>query len=132
MTAIEVERSELRGENKMRTKAVFYFTLLAFIVSVISFSSCSRLSGPSDAEVIKTIGASEFFTRGITLQPPIVVVGKGSRNKEGFWPVTVKVKFTYDIGNGQVSAPVEKTLIFYFRKVKDSAGKDTWGATLKP
>ncbi len=116
----------------MRTKAVFYFILLVFMVSVVSFSGCSRLSGPSDADVIKTIGESEFFSHGMTLQPPIVIVGKGSRNKDGAWPVTVKVKFTYDTGNGQVSAPVEKTLVFYFRKAKDSAGKDTWKAALNP
>ncbi len=116
----------------MRTKPVYYVIFLLFMTSLFSFSGCSRLSGPSDADVIKTISESDFFTRGMTLQPPIVVVGKGSRNKDGAWPVTAKVKFTYDIGNGQVSAPVEKTLVFYFRKAKDSAGKDIWKAALNP
>jgi hypothetical protein len=116
----------------MRTKTICSFAFLLFMVSVFSFSGCSKLSGPSDAEVIRAVSESEFFTHGITLQPPTVIMEKNGRNKDGSWPVTVKVKFTYDIGNGQVSAPVEKVLVFYLRKAKDSAGKDIWKAALNP
>ncbi len=116
----------------MRTKQVCYFIFLLFMMSLFSFSGCSRLSGPSDAEVIKAVSDSEFFAHDVTLQPPIVIMEKNGQKKDGSWPVTVKVKFTYAVGKGQVSAPIEKTLVFYLRKAKDSAGKDTWKAALNP
>ncbi len=115
----------------MRTKPVCYVISLLFMMSLFSFSGCSKLSGPSDAEAIKAISEIEFFTHEVTLQQPVVIVDKGSRNKDGSWPITAKVKFTYAVGKDQVSAPMEKTLIFNLSKAKDSAGKDTWKAALK-
>ncbi len=113
----------------MRTKPVYYFMFLLFMMSLFSFSGCSKLSGPSDAEAIKAISESEFFTHVATLQPPVVIMDKGSRNKDGSWPVKVKVKFTFETKQG-ASAPVENTLVFNLSKAKDSAGKDTWKAAL--
>jgi hypothetical protein len=118
-------------ENDMRTKTIYYLAFLLLMVSAFSFSGCSKLSGPSDAEAIKAISENEFFAHEVTLQPPVVVMDKGSRTKNGDWPVTVKVKFTFATKDG-VSAPVEKTLVFNLRKAKDSAGKDTWKAALNP
>ena len=115
----------------MRTKPICYFTFLLLIVSALSFSGCSKLFGPSDAEVIKAIDESGVF-KDLTMQSPIVILEKGGRNKDGAWPVKVKVKFTYAISKDQASAPIEKTLIFYMHKAKDSAGKDTWNAALNP
>ncbi len=115
----------------MRTKQVCYFIFLLFMMSLFSFSGCSRLSGPSDAEAIKAISEIEFFKNQATLQQPVVIVDKGSRNKDGSWPVSAKVKFTYAVSKDQVSPPVENTLVFNLRKAKDSAGNDTWKAALK-
>ncbi len=114
----------------MRTKSIYCFAFLILIVSLFSFSGCSRLSGPSDAEAIKAISEIDFFKHQATLQQPVVIVDKGSRNKDGSWPVKVKVKFTFETKQG-ASAPVENTLVFNLSKAKDSAGKDTWKAALK-
>ena len=116
----------------MKNKVTFYFVFLLLMVSAFSFSGCSKLFGPSDEEVIKAINESGYFTGGFggfTLQPPIVVLEKGSRDKNGFWPVKVKVKFTYFVSKEQTSAPVEKTFIFNMHKAKDSAGHSVWKAT---
>ena len=109
----------------MRTKTSFYFAFLLLIVSALSFSGCSKLFGPSDAEVIKAINESEVF-KDLTLQSPIVILEKGERNKDGAWPVKVKVIFTYEIKNKQISAPVEKTPVYNLYKAKDSTGHSVW------
>lgn len=56
----------------------------------------------------------------------IVVLEKGDRNKDGSWPVKVKVVFTYFVNKEQISAPTEKTLTLNMYKAKDSAGKTIW------
>ncbi len=114
----------------MRTKTIYYVAFLLLMASVFSLLSCSKLFGPSDADVIKAINESGAL-KDLAMQSPIVVLKKDG-NKDGSWNVIVKVKFTYDIGNGQVSAAVEKTPVFNLRKVKDSAGKDTWKAVSNP
>jgi hypothetical protein len=114
----------------MKTKKIScYFALLVLMVYAFSFSGCSRLSGPSDAEVIKAVHESEFF-KDLTLQSPPVVLERGGRNKDGSWPVKVKVVFTYEIKDKQTSAPMQKTLIFNLYKQKDNAGHDVWRAAL--
>ena len=112
----------------MRAKTISSFAFLLFMVSLFSLSGCSKLSGPSDAEVIKAINDGGFFTRGMTLQSPIVVLEKGGRDKDGAWPVKVKVIFTYKIKNNQISAPQEETQVFYMRKAQDSTGHSIWRA----
>lgn len=114
----------------MRTKKIYYFAFLLFLVSVLSLSGCSKLFGPSDAEVTKAVTESKFFTHSITLQSPIVILEKGGRNKDGSWPVKVKVIFTYNTKTG-VSTPTEETLVFYMRKAQDSTGHTTWKAELR-
>jgi len=113
----------------MRTKTIFYFAFLLLIASAFSFSGCSRLFGPSDEEAIKAINESGVF-KDLVLQSPVVILEKGGRNKDGAWPVKVKVIFTYEIKNKQMSAPMEKMLIFNMRKAKDSAGHTIWNTQL--
>lgn len=114
----------------MRIKPICSFAFLLFMVSLFSFSGCSKLSGPSDAEVIKAVSESQFLTHNVTLQPPVVIVEKAGRNKDGFWPVKVKVIFTYEIKDKQVSAPMQQTLIFNMDKQKDNEGHSVWKAAL--
>jgi hypothetical protein len=109
----------------MRTKTIFNFAILLIMVSALSFLGCSKLFGPSDAEVIKAINESGVF-KDLTLQSPIVVLEKGGRNKDGAWPVKVKVIFTYEIKNKQISAQVEKTPVYNLYKAKDSTGHSVW------
>jgi hypothetical protein len=117
----------------MKSKVKYFSVFLLVMLYTFSFSGCSKLFGPSDEEVIKAINESGYFTGGfggLTLQPPIVVLEKGSRDKNGFWPVKVKAKFTYFVSKEQTSAPVEKTFIFNMHKAKDNAGNSVWRAAL--
>jgi len=117
----------------MKNKASFYFVFLLLMVFAFNFSGCSKLFGPSDEEVIKAINASGVFMGGdggLTLQAPIVILEKGGRNKDGSWPVKVKVTFTYYINKEKISAPQEKTRIFYMHKAEDTASHTIWTATL--
>ncbi len=117
----------------MKNKVTFYFVFLLLVVSAFNFSGCSKLFGPSDEEVIKAVTESGVFKGGmggLTLQPPIKILEKGSRNKDGSWPVKVKVIFTFYVNKEQVSAPQEKTSVFNMYKSKDSAGKTVWKAVL--
>jgi hypothetical protein len=114
----------------MRNRATWYFAaLVLLIVAVFSFSGCSRLFGPSDQDVIKAVSESEVFTHGFTLQPPVVIVNKGDRDKKGEWPVTVKIKFSYETTKGHMTT-MEQTLVFKMQKSKDKAGNTLWKATL--
>jgi hypothetical protein len=117
----------------MKSKIKYISLLLLIVVYVFSFSGCSKLFGPSDEDVIKAINESGHFKGGVgglTLQSPIVILEKGSRNKDGSWPVKVKVVFTTYLNKEQTSAPVEKTVTFNMHKAKDSTGKTLWRAEL--
>lgn len=117
----------------MKSKVKYFSMILLVMLYAFSFSGCSKLFGPSDEEVIKAINESGYFTGGfggLTLQPPIVILEKGSRDKSGAWPVKVKAKFTYFVSKEQISEPVEKTFIFNMHKAKDSTGHSVWKATL--
>jgi hypothetical protein len=111
-------------EDEMRNKVIFYFAFLLLMVSVINFSGCSKLSGPSDAEVVKALNESGAFT-GFNMQAPIVVLEK-SRRKDGSWAVKVKIKFTFEMANKQMSAPAEKTPVYNLYKTKDNKGNTVW------
>ncbi len=114
-------------ENKMRTKTIYCFAFLLLIASVLSFSGCSKLSGlsgPSDEEAIKAITDSGAF-KDLNMQAPIVVLEKASR-KDGSWTVKVKIKFSYEIANKQMSPPVEKTPVYNLVKSKDDKGNTVW------
>jgi hypothetical protein len=109
----------------MRTKGIYYVTFLLLIVSAFSFSGCSRLSGPSDAEVIKALNESGAF-KDLTMHSPIVVLKKNGPRKDGSWQVTVKIKFSYEIKDKKMSPIVEKTPVYDLVKSKDNAGHTVW------
>ena len=114
---------------KSRMKYISLFLLI--IVYAFSSAGCANLSGPTDEDVIKAIKDSGRFAGGfggLTLQAPIVVLEKGSRTKDGFWPVKAKVVFTYYVSKEKASAPEEKTLDLKMYKAKDRAGKTIWKA----
>jgi hypothetical protein len=115
----------------MKSTVKYISLFLLLMVYAFSFSGCSKAVGPSDEEVIKAVNESGLFTGGsggLTLLPPIVVLEKGGRNKNGSWPVKVKVVFTYYAKKEQISAPMEKTLSFNMYKAKDNTGKTIWKA----
>ena len=115
----------------MKNKAPFYIAVLLFMVSVFNLSGCSKLSGPSDEDVIKAITASGIFKGGfgeLTLTKPVVSLEKKGRNKDGAWPVKVKVTFTVYVKKDQISAPMEKTIMINMIKGKDAAGNSAWKA----
>jgi hypothetical protein len=112
----------------MRTKAIYYVTFLLLMVSAFSISGCSKLFGPSDAEVIKAINETGLF-KDFTMQSPITILEKHAA-KNDTWAVKVSVVFTYETTKGHTSPPMKKTLIFYMNKAKDSAGHSVWKAKL--
>ncbi|HUJ18147.1 MAG TPA: hypothetical protein VL197_09150 [Nitrospirota bacterium] len=117
----------------MKNKVAIYFVFLLLIVSAFNFSGCSRLFGPSDEDVIKAVNESAAFKgglSGLTLQPPIKILEKGSRKSDGAWPVKVKVTFTAYMSKDKISAPMERTLVYDMRKTKDSTGKTVWTASV--
>ncbi len=116
-----------RHEVKFSTKIILLFLLVAI---TFHMSACSRFFGPSDEEVIKAIDNSGILkSGGFTVTVPPVVVEKGSRMKDGSWPVKVKVTLNMVLPNGQ-TATREITPIFNIHKSKDSGGKTVWTATL--
>jgi len=80
----------------------------------------------SDDDIIKAIDDSGVMKRGdgsLTVVPPVKVVEKGKRNKNGSWPVKVKFTIKYKMKDGKVSPPTETTSLFTISEEKDSAGK---------
>ena len=109
----------------MKNKVSWYLVLMLLMASVFGVSGCSRLSGPSDAEAIKAITDSGAFT-DLNMQAPVEVLEKGKQKKDGSWSVRVKITFTYEMGNKQMSAPMEKTPVYNLIKSKDKAGQTIW------
>jgi hypothetical protein len=109
----------------MRTKALYYVTFLLFIVSAMSLAGCQRLSGPSDADVIKALNESGAF-KDLTMHAPIEVIKKEGPRKDGSWQVQVKIKISYEIKDKKMSPIMEKTPIYFLVKSKDNAGHTVW------
>ncbi len=122
------ENFPIYEENEMRTKAIYYVTFLLLMVSAFSISGCSKLFGPSDAEVIKAINESGLF-KDYAMQSPITVLEKHA-SKDNTWAVKVNVVFTYETTKGHSSPPMKRTLTFYMSKAKDSTGHSVWKAKL--
>jgi hypothetical protein len=59
-----------------------------------------------------------------------VIVNKGGRDKEGYWPVSVKMTMIMQRPDGSKAEPKETTTTIRIRKVKDAAGKSAWKAFL--
>jgi hypothetical protein len=113
----------------MRSKTISSFAFLLFIVSLFSLSGCSKLSGPSDADVIKALNESGAF-KDLIMNAPIVVLKKNGPAKDGSWRVEVKIKFSYEIKDKQMSPVVEKMPVYYLVKSKDNAGHTMWKVKL--
>jgi hypothetical protein len=109
----------------MKTKHLYYIAFLLFIVFALSLSGCQRLSGPSDAEVIKAINESGA-TKNLTMHSPIEVIKKEGPRKDGSWKVQVKVKFSYEIKDKKMSPIVESTPVYTLIKSKDNTGHTVW------
>jgi hypothetical protein len=118
----------------MKNVLKLFSVFLLLAVCMVSVSGCARLFGPSDEEVIKAVSESGYFNggaTGMTLQPPVVVLEKNSRNSDGSWPVKVKVTFTFHVNAEQMSTPKVNTLIFNMHKEKDNAGQTVWKAVIR-
>ncbi len=117
----------------MKSKVTIFSVFFLLMAIVFCVSGCSKFFAPSDEEIIKAVSESEYFKSGfggITLQGPPKIVEKGERNKDGSWPVKIKVVFTVYVSKDQISAPMEQTRVFNIQKTKDSTGKTAWKAVL--
>ncbi len=104
--------------------------IVVLIAFAINGAGCSKFFGPSNDEVIKAINDSgRLKGNAFTVTAPIEVVEKGSRKDDGGWPVTVKLKLSVKMGNGQIRQLETKTN-FRIYKSEDSTGKTVWTAKL--
>ncbi len=112
---------------KKRVCRTAVFSLM--MVLIVSAIGCAK--GPTDQEVIQAINDTGLFSGGVekfSLKSPIVIVARESRNRDGAWPVKVKMVVSYTMSGGKEGKPVEKTSVFYLSKSTDNAGKVTWTA----
>ena len=109
----------------MKKKLSLYLAFVLLAVFTFGSSGCSKLLGPSDADVIKAITESGAL-KNLNMQSPIVVLERGRQKKDGSWPVKVKMKFTYEIKNGKMSPPFETTPVYFLVKSKDDKGHTVW------
>ena len=111
---------------KSAMKLAVVFLLFALVNGV----GCSRLSGPSDEEILKAVSDSKILkSGGFTIIEPIVILEKGRWGTEGSWPVTLKLTMTMVKVDGQTSTIIT-TPKFRINKSKDSTGKTIWTAKL--
>jgi hypothetical protein len=109
----------------MRSNKISSFALLLFMVFLLICSGCSKLSGPSDTEVIKALNESGAL-KDLSLTEPVVVLKKIGPAKDGSWRVEVKLKFTYEVKDKQMSPVLEKVPVYYLIKSKDNTGHTVW------
>jgi hypothetical protein len=111
---------------------VFSAVVLSLVTVLSIFASgCSQFSAPSDAEVLQAIEDSGILKSGsFSVTGPPVVVNRGGRDKDGYWPVSVKMTMIMQRPDGSKTEPKETTTTFRIRKVKDAAGKSVWKAIL--
>ena len=115
----------------MRGRATRIFTILFLTTMIFSMASCSKLSGPSDADVIKAIEDSGILRSGnFTITSPLVIVKRGDQKKDGSWPVTVKMTMVIKMQDGKILEPRENTTTFRVFKSTDSRGSKVWKAVL--
>ena len=117
----------------MRNRVYRISALFMLMLSVFILSGCSNAVPPSDEDIIKAVDDSGIMKRAdgsFTVVPPVTIVQKGERNKDGSWPVKVKFTLTYKMSDGKNSPPTETTTSFRIFRAKDSAGKSGWKAQL--
>jgi hypothetical protein len=125
--------NQLREEDFMSRITVFPSVVpsLLTVLIIILASGCSLFSAPNDAEVLKAIEDSGILkSDSFSVTGPPVIVNKGSRDKEGYWPVRVKLTMIMQRPDGSKTEPKETTTTFRIRKVKDASGKSVWKAIL--
>lgn len=105
-------------------------SLLTVLIIIIA-SGCSWFSAPSDAEVLQAIEHSGILKSGsFSVMGPPVIVNKGGRDRDGNWPVSVKMTMIMQRPDGSKTEPKETTMTVRIKKVKDAAGKSVWKAIL--
>jgi hypothetical protein len=107
--------------------------LLTLMAAAFVWPRCSIAAQPTKAEIIKAIDDSGAMIRSdgsFTVIPPVTVVHRGKRNKDGSWPVKVKFTLIYKMKNGKNSPPTETTTSFKIFRAKDSAGNKIWKAQM--
>ena len=132
----------------MIRSARIFSVILMVTLTVPNMFGCSKLSGPSDTDIVKSVQDSDLFNSGlITLKSPVTILEKMSRGKDGAWPVKVKVTVSYKANRekanrtstsksnrqksyGPVDVTDEKMLLFKLHKVVDNAGNAVWKADI--
>jgi hypothetical protein len=117
--------------------------ILMVTLTVSNMFGCSKLSGPSDTDIVKSVQDSDLFNSGlITLKSPVTILEKMSRGKDGAWPVKVKVTVSYKANRdsaskskrqksyGPVDVTDEKMLLFKLHKAVDNTGNAVWKADI--
>jgi hypothetical protein len=120
-----------KRESGMNYRVNGLFILLTLILSVFIWSGCTDNTQPSDEDIVRAIDDSGIMKRAdesFTVVPPVIIMQRGERNKDGSWPVKVKFTLTYKMGDGRTSLPTETTTSFRILRAKDNAGKSVWKA----
>jgi hypothetical protein len=113
----------------MQRRRMFSAVVLTLVTVLIIASGCSLFSSPSDEEVLRALEDSGILKSGsFSVVGTPVIVNKGSRGKDGFWPVSVKVTMIMQRPDGSNTEPKETTTTIRLKKVKDDAGKSSWKA----
>lgn len=113
--------------NKVKMSSI----VLMIILFVLNMFGCSKLSGPSDDEIIKAITDTGLVSGGVekfTLKSPIVIVDKDLFSSNGAWTVKVKLTYTYTMAGGHETKPTERIQTFRISKSQDSSGNTVWKA----
>jgi hypothetical protein len=114
----------------MRRKTAVYTFLFLVLALALNGIGCSMLSQPSDAAVLKAIDDSGLLKRGsFTVTSPLVITERLKRNKDGSWPVRVKMTISMTMLDGK-TAERENTATFRIFKAADRAGRTVWKARL--
>ncbi len=115
----------------MRGRAAVVYLLFLVTLITVSTAGCSKFSRPSDAEVLKAIDDSGILkSQSFTITSPLVIVERGNQNKDGSWPVRVKMTITMRLADGKTSESKENSAYFRIFKAKDSSGHSVWKAAL--
>lgn len=120
-------------ESDMRNRASGFIVVLTIILSAFIWQGCTRNAQPTDEEIINAIDASGALSRAdgsLTIIPPLKIVEKGKQQKDGSWPVRIKVTLTLRMPDGRTSQPTETTTSFSVFRAKNEAGKKVWMARL--
>jgi len=115
----------------MKNRIKVLSILLMISMLILNMLGCSKLSGPSDDEIIKAIIDTGLFAGGVekfTLKSPIVIVDKDMFSSNGAWTVKVKLTYTYMMAGSHETKPTEKIQTFRISKSKDSSGNTVWKA----